>query len=197
MGNIEAFRGKPLQTVPQTTSWPLSLRELEANLIAPWSRTPTIQRALTEAERSWISHRLSEVVLFADAQPDNATAMVEIGGMLLGLQTGGITAEQAQAKAAMFAEAVEDIPTWAIVAARKAWNRGDRQHYGEDAKFAFAPMPGQLASAARAFHAEARGEALRLRRLLSAGVDEPKPANPEMLRRIGGLLASMPKAGDE
>lgn len=108
--------------------------------------------------------------------------------MLMGLSNAPISEAQATARALVFAEALADVPTWAVVEARKAWLRGDREHFGEDANFAFPPSPGQLASAARSIRSQMLGEALRLRRLQAATVQEQMPANPEMIRRIAKLV---------
>lgn len=172
---------------PAMCSWPPSLELLDRTMIAEWTPTPSISRSLTAGEAAWVRSRLDEVEPFAEAQYDRRTAMMEVARMLAALSTAAITEAQAAARASAYAEALDGIPTWAIVAGRRDWYCGDVDPL-ENVNLAFPPSPGQLAILARRRWYPVRGEAIRLRRLLIATAPHERPADPAMVKRIQNLV---------
>lgn len=164
---------------------------------------------MTTEERRWTLSRLAEVGARVDALPDLTVTTTEIAKMLIGLSVQRMDEAEAAAKVALYVEAVDDVPTWAVIAARKAWNRADRRLY-PDGRFAFPPSPAQLSEAARSLLREAEGEVARLRRILDAKVlppleyrsDTPKweppppPPAPNQVRVVKAKVRAMPKAPD-
>lgn len=87
--------------------------------------------------------------------------------LMASVQVGGLSEAQVAARVQAFLDAVDGIPTWAIAAARRAWNRADPDLFAE-ANFAYPPTAPQFARACRAVLSAVRGEAYRLQRLLNA-----------------------------
>lgn len=102
--------------------------------------------SLTEAEREWIDGRmqaLRAITTGENLQPSECSRarLSLLTRLLLGYPTpGGGTEKAAEARLAMYQEAMADIAPWALDAAIKKWARGEVDNANVD----FAPSPGTL-----------------------------------------------------
>ena len=114
---------------------------------------------------------------------DERARGVEIAKLLAGFPVahdGSVSTELAMEQ---YVEAVEDIPAWAVAAARSAIVKGQ---FGE---MKWAPTPSQFASAARSRLRQAEDDLSDIRRIMSAEVDETINRTPEELARHDALVA--------
>jgi hypothetical protein len=96
---------------------------------------------------------------------------------------------EAEVKAEAYAIALEDVPSWAIVAAVRGWYRGA---YGPDHDYAWPPAPAVLRAAAISEAKKLRGRVVELRNLLDVPV-RPEYSDvyrAEMLERLSQTLKS-------
>lgn len=151
---------------------------------------PTIPASLmpTGAQRQAIATRIDEL---EDAQrpgPVERTVAI-IGEIIAEHATGRMDEMVAGVKTDAFLDALEDLPAWAIREAVRRWRRGEVD--GVDPQdFKFAPKPQQLRRAAMLMVNVARGQAVRLQRILDAEAEKPVSADvqqrqSEELARIG------------
>lgn len=164
-----------------STTPPPSIRSLVAamELIGTtWHRPP-----MTEADRSWISRRLGEVTSLLDAGHDRQRVGQTIGLLLAAFPGQGSSQEVVTARLAGYALAVDDIQTWAVEMAAKAWLRGEVDDAGQ-----FAPSPPVLSKLARSYVARVQQERDGYERLLSAA-EFPAPREYVGPEKIAALLA--------
>ena len=181
---------QPRRTIP---SLPPSLVELERTLKPEEaaSRTPTLSRALTQAERSILSQLVDEVTPFAEAKPDPATALREVARLLLAFPAGNISEAVAEARSEAYEIALEDVPTWAVRAAAKRWIKGDVAVLGDRVNLSFPPSPPQFRALAADEWAKARAALWRYRRLLEGRAarvvpsEKRRPLPKRMLQGFG------------
>jgi hypothetical protein len=151
-----------------TTSLPPSLVELERTLRPEEaaSRTPTLSRALTPAERSILSRLVDEIAPLAEAKPDPVIALREVARLLLAFSTANLSVAAAEARSEAYEIALEDVPAWTVKAAARRWIKGEVAILGDKVNLSFPPSPPQLRALALDEWAKARGALWRYRRLL-------------------------------
>jgi hypothetical protein len=157
---------------------------------------PTIRAsmALTEPERGMLERRITQLQRVQGAgDPSRITA--EIGKLMAFYATGRTNEQQMAVKIAIYVEALQDMPDWAVAEAVRRWFRGDI----EGANTEFAPSPALLRRAAEMCAAVPAGQAVMLRRLLRAEpehefTDEEREAN---MQRLAGILKPVMKEGVE
>ena len=177
-----------------TPSLPSSLVELERTVrpeeVA--SRTPTLRRALTPAERSILSRLVDEVAPLAEAKPDPETALAEVGKLFCAFPAASLSTAATEVRMEAYESALEDVPAWAVAAAGKRWIRGEVTVLEDRPNLSFPPSPPQLRALAVDEWSKARGALWRYRRLLQGKAErvvppEERRAPPKaMLPAMGG-----------
>lgn len=194
MSQLPALPGSP----GTPTSLPRSLDALLKSVAEqPLAcvRGATIARALTGPERDAIRGRLRELDRLVDAPRGGADTLGELAILLAGFTiTARLTEAQAEAQTEVYADATNDLPAWTIVAARRAWARGETDGLKGKIDPSFPPAPAHVRALALEALAKPRGEVALLRRLLGASVERSMPVEHrrEMLRRMSGLVEKLP-----
>ncbi len=127
--------------------------------------------------------RTRELEHFASEAPDAAGALIVVAELLTVMQISPDDEAAQRAKARAYVEACEDIPTWALRAARLDWYKGNVPD-GMNARFA--PMPADLVAVAKSHMQRVRAELYRLQRLAN-GVPMPPekaPVDPNRVQEI-------------
>lgn len=185
-----AIYGEPMPSLPPSLDG--LLREV-ADQSRTGSRQATITRHMTRDERSAAQARLRAIERQMAVPRGGREAMAEIARMLAGFSvTSTLSQSQADAKATVYEDAIGDLPAWAIVAARRAWARGETDGLKGKIDPSFPPAPAHVRWLAQQAMARPAIEATRLRMLLGASVTAPMPIEHrrEMLRRMSELLPS-------
>lgn len=180
--------GAPTPSLPRSLG---GLLQEVADQARTVPRRVTVSRRLTPIERGAAQDRLRHLDALLSAPRGGRAVMVEIAGMLSGFSiTSNMSQLQADAKAAVYEDAVGDLPAWTIVAARKAWARGETEGLKGKVDPSFPPAPAHVRALALQAMSPPAAEAARLRALLGAEVVAPLPVEHrrEMLRRMSGLM---------
>lgn len=120
----------------------------------------------TGPQRQAIAQRIAELHEAQRPGPMQQTVAI-IAGLLDEHATGRTDSTQAGAKTDAYLDALEDLPAWAVREALRRWRRAEVE--GVDARdFDFAPKPPRLRKIALGIVNMARGQALRLQRILDA-----------------------------
>lgn len=183
---IPARQGTPTSLSPSLAA----LLKLVADQ-SPAVRVATIPRALTPAERTEAQSRLRDLDARNNAPRGGADTLGEIAILLAGFTiTARLTEAQAEAQTETYADATDDLPAWAIAAARRAWARGETDGLKGKIDPSFPPAPAHVRALALQAMAFPRAEAVRIRRLLTAKVERELSAEHrrEMLRRLPALV---------
>lgn len=153
----------------------------------------TISRKLAPSEKSAAQAKLRELQDALSAPCGGTDAMAEIARMMAGFSvTSNLTEAQSEAKALVYGDAIDDLPAWAIVAARKAWARGETANLKGKVDPTFPPAPAHVRALALEAMAVPMCEASRLRALLDAEVATALPDEHRraMLQRMSGMMGS-------
>lgn len=150
-----------------------------------------IPRPLTSTERAEAHARLRDLDERNNAPRGGADTLGEVAILLAGFTiTARLSEAQAEAQTEVYADATDDLPAWAIAAARRAWARGETDGLKGKIDPSFPPAPAHVRALALQAMAEPKAEASRIRRLLAAKVERVFPAEHrrEMLRRLPALV---------
>lgn len=148
---------------------------------------------MTSSEQTALAARIATLRQFVDAPADTSEGLKAVARLLLGFSTTAVRSETETAEIARsYAHAIDDLPVWAINAARRAWARGEVEPARSVGKVDtnFPPPPAMVRALALAALAGPRGELHRLQRLRQA---EPERHIPDEVRRsnlarLGALL---------
>lgn len=156
-----------------TLSLPPSLAELERTLRPEEmaSRTPTLSRALTPAERSILSQLVDDIAPLAEARPDAFRSLKQVAKLLAVFPAGDLSDAVIDARSEAYEIALEDVPAWAVEAAAKRWIKGDVSALIDKPNLSFPPSPPQLRALALDEWAKARAALWRYRRLMAGKVE--------------------------
>lgn len=122
---------------PTVTPWlPVWLTTLQGALRVALQETPegfkdipTVPQALTTAQHRQVEQHVLSLESAMTQTPQNDTRfeadlITELGEMMLVLSDHKATALSTETKIAAYVEALEDLPVWAVIAARRRWYRG-------------------------------------------------------------------------
>lgn len=109
--------------------------------------------------------------------------IVLVTKMLLSLPSAAMTEDSAEAKAEAYMDALEDVPSWAVQAAIRGWNRSE---YGDKFNYRWAPVPSELRTVAFLEAWKTKERIRDLKRVISA--DVLFDADPAMKEKLAPLL---------
>lgn len=149
----------------------------------------------TGAQRLAIQQRIDE--LHGALRPGPLAKTLQYVGLVVSEHAPArLDEETAAAKIDAYEDAVGDLPAWAVREAIRRWRRGEVSASPEDLKFA--PKPPTLRRIAETVVMVAKGQALRLERILEAEPDEElsdaeREANQ---RRLAAAIPEMRAAAE-
>lgn len=154
-----------------THSPPPSLSAFEKSIADSPAGRLVIPRPLSDEERSYLVRlmRYADDMLAIQVNSiENAAAVMSIvRAFSIGPQDPATIA----ARAATLEEAVEDLPAWTIVEARRMWAKGEAPKSVEKPDYRYPPAPAQLRACCAHVAGKVRYERRRAERLLSAEVE--------------------------
>ena len=156
------------------------------------ARVPTIPRSKmpTGPQRAAIQRRITELHAASQPGPTEDTLLV-LADLIQEHAPSRLDERTVSIKAEAYLDALEDLPAWTIREAVRRWRRGD---VAADAQtLDFAPKPPRLRKIAEGIALVAKGQALRLQRILDAEPEEElseaeREANQ---RRLAALIPDM------
>jgi hypothetical protein len=130
-----------------------------------WSREPKIPASLmpTGPQRAAIDARIAQLDRMAVPGPQDR-ALAAITKLVMFYATSGLSEDQAAIRGAVFLEALDDMPAWAIEEAVRRWFKGKA---GEQ-RYDFAPSPAALRAITEDIAKIAAGQRVVMRRILAA-----------------------------
>jgi hypothetical protein len=128
---------------------------------------------ISDQERSQAEAHLRLIQTALDPHhPDRAMCSMArfslLTRMMMAYSAGATTDEAAGARLDAYADAVDDMPPWAIGEAIKRWHRGTCANLGFVPNYTWAPAPAHLRMVCKALIAEYETTAAKLNRLLAA-----------------------------
>jgi hypothetical protein len=186
-------------------SLPLRLEKLASSIgTTKWPGQPVrldlpLGMELTAEDRQEIGDRLAQIeeIITGSNLTINESAKARLSlltKMLLAFPAVGSSSEAAaQARCEVYADAIDDLPPWAIHKAIKRWSRGELPADMGAANFSFAPSPAALRKLAKVELGPFEVQAGQLRRLLATMPIEramdPKPLpGPEVKSPSGQVV---------
>jgi hypothetical protein len=155
---------------------------------------------LTPSEVAEIDPYLSALDALSAQTPNNgaewaAATLVIVTELMLESPASQLNEAGAQATGEAFQEALEDLPWWAVKAARRRWRRGDAgvDSQGRQFDYHWRPAPAELRRIAwsEAWHLRSRSKSLR--QLIEAEplIEYSNEHLSGMLARLSGLSRSL------
>lgn len=143
--------------------------------------------ALSEPERADAARHCAVLEKALIAGPSDRIAAA-IAGLKLAFPAQRLSDDEASVAAAMFRQALGELPAWTVERAIQFWLR--REHPEGNENYAFAPSAPQLRRLALIAYQKVSGERHDLKRLLDATVEpEPSAKDDAMRARIDEMVA--------
>jgi len=166
-------------------SWPawVALRlaslkeELQPDETGKHRRLPTLPRdlLLMSGQLAAIERHLADLekleVPTPETDPDaEAATLVAVTKMMLVLPAQRQNEASAEARGEAYMAALDDVPTWAVEAAKRRWFRGDagNDEHGKPYDYSWCPAPADLRRVAMRDVVVIRNRAKQLRQLIAA-----------------------------
>lgn len=163
------------------------------------ARVPTIPKSKmpTGPQRAAIAQRITELQQAVRPGPTEDTVTL-IGELIQEFAPARLDPKTVSIKAEAYMDAVEDLPAWTLREAIYRWHRG-QVTVSDPSVLEFAPKPFRLKAIADGILVVAKGQAIRLQRILDAEAEE-ELSDAELQAnsaRMSGLLAALNKAKTE
>lgn len=151
------------------------------------ARVPTIpeSRMPTGAQRRAIATRIAELQAATEIGPVEET-LAALGDLIQEYAPSRLDDRTVSIKAEAYLDAVEDLPAWSVRAAIRRWRRGEVS--ADPTTLDFAPKPARLRAIADRMVKVARGQAIRLQRVLDAQPE--RPLSDEQRAEVSRKLAA-------
>lgn len=167
-----------------------------------WRETPTLPASLilTMAEHQELKRHIADLRALCRQTPESnsraeAEMLMVLTKMMMVLPSMTQNEFSVEARGEAYMESLADIPTWAVRAAIRSWNRGDagRKPNGEEYDYHWCPAPAELRRISSELMFRVRSRAELLQKLLHAEplIEFSAEHRRKMRSRFDALLHSL------